>query len=109
RRRVVEGDRRVRAGEWHGSWAEGFLAEELSGSTLGIVGLGRIGSAVARRAEGFDLRVLFTRQHEGTPLDELLAESDIVTIHAPLEVHSASAYQCVARRASPTCGSVWAA
>jgi glyoxylate reductase len=81
---VVEGDRRVRAGEWRGSWADGFLAEELTGSTLGIVGLGRIGSAVARRAEGFDLRVLFTRRNEGTPLDELLAESDIVTIHAPL-------------------------
>ena len=84
RRRVVEGDRRVRAGEWRGSWADGFLAEELTGSTLGIVGLGRIGSAVSRRATGFDLRVLFTRREEGTPLDELLAESDIVTIHAPL-------------------------
>jgi glyoxylate reductase len=84
RRRVVEGDRRVRAGEWRGSWADGFLAEEVAGSTLGIVGLGRIGSAVARRAAGFDVRVLFTRQHEGTPLDELLASSDIVTIHAPL-------------------------
>lgn len=84
RRRVVEGDRRVRAGEWHGSWADGFLAEELTGSTLGIIGLGRIGSAVARRAEGFDLRVLSTRRSGGMPLDELLAESDIVTIHAPL-------------------------
>ena len=84
RRRVVEGDRRVRAGEWTGSWADGFLAEELTGSTLGIVGLGRIGSAVARRAEGFDLRVLSTRRSGGTPLDELLAESDILTIHAPL-------------------------
>jgi glyoxylate reductase len=84
RRRVIEGDRRVRAGEWHGSWADGFLAEELTGSTLGIVGLGRIGGAVARRAEGFDLRVLSTRRNEGTPLDELLAQSDIVTIHAPL-------------------------
>ena len=84
RRRVVEGDRRVRAGEWHGSWADGFLAEELTGSTLGIVGLGRIGSAVARRAAGFDVRVLSTRRREGTPLDELLSESDVVTIHAPL-------------------------
>jgi glyoxylate reductase len=84
RRRVVEGDRRVRAGEWRGSWADGFLAEELTGSTLGILGLGRIGGAVARRAEGFDLRVLSTRRSGGTPLDELLAESDIVTIHAPL-------------------------
>ena len=84
RRRIVEGDRRVRAGEWHGSWADGFLAEELTGSTLGIIGLGRIGTAVARRAEGFELRVLSTRRSGGTPLEELLAESDIVTIHAPL-------------------------
>jgi glyoxylate reductase len=84
RRRVVEGDHRVRAGEWTGSWADGFLAEEVSGSTLGIVGLGRIGSAVARRAEGFDLRVLSTRRGGGMALDQLLAESDIVTIHAPL-------------------------
>jgi glyoxylate reductase len=84
RRRVVEGDLRVRAGEWTGSWADGFLAEELTGSTLGIVGLGRIGSAVARRAEGFELRVIYTRSRAGTPIDELLAEADIVTIHAPL-------------------------
>jgi glyoxylate reductase len=91
RRRVVEGDRRVRAGEWTGSWADGFLAEEVTGSTLGIVGLGRIGSAVARRARGFELRVLYTQRHrvktelgEYRALDELLAEADIVTIHAPL-------------------------
>jgi glyoxylate reductase len=85
RRRVVEGDRRVRASEWTGSWADGFLAEELTGSTLGIVGLGRIGSAVARRAEGFELSVLSLRSDDGgAALDELLAESDIVTIHAPL-------------------------
>jgi glyoxylate reductase len=85
RRRVVEGDRRVRAGEWTGSWADGFLAEELTGSTLGIVGLGRIGSAVARRAEGFELRVLSLRSGDsGDMLDELLAQSDLVTIHAPL-------------------------
>lgn len=85
RRRVVEGDRRVRAGEWAGSWADGFLAEELTGSTLGIVGLGRIGSAVARRAEGFELDVRSVRSSDGgDALDELLAGSDIVTIHAPL-------------------------
>jgi glyoxylate reductase len=91
RRRVVEGDRRVRAGEWHGSWADGFLAEELAGSTLGVVGLGRIGQAVARRAAGFELRVLYTQRTpvqtelgEYRELDDLLAESDVVTIHAPL-------------------------
>ena len=85
RRRVVEGDRRVRDGEWKGSWADGFLAEELTGSTLGIVGMGRIGGAVARRAEGFELRVLSVRSRDGgDAVDELLAASDIVTIHAPL-------------------------
>ena len=91
RRRLVEGDRRVRAGEWTGSWADGFLAEELTGSTLGIVGLGRIGQAVARRAAGFELRVVYTQRRRSDTgladyreLDELLAESDVVTIHAPL-------------------------
>jgi glyoxylate reductase len=85
RRRIVEGDRRVRAGEWVGAWPDGFLAEELTGSTLGIVGLGRIGSAVARRAEGFELRVLSTRSRStAAELDELLAGSDVVTVHAPL-------------------------
>ena len=91
RRRVVEGDSRVRAGEWTGSWADGFLAEELTRSTLGIIGLGRIGQAVARRAAGFELQVLYTQRHrsdtglaEYRELDELLAESDVVTVHAPL-------------------------
>jgi glyoxylate reductase len=91
RRRVVEGDARVRAGEWKGSWADGFLAEELTASTLGIVGLGRIGQAVARRATGFELRVLYTQRTRVETelgryreLDALLAESDVVTIHAPL-------------------------
>jgi glyoxylate reductase len=91
RRRLVEGDSAVRAGAWTGSWADGFLAEELTGSTLGIVGLGRIGQAVARRATGFDLRVLYTQRArvetdlgEYRELDDLLAESDVVTLHAPL-------------------------
>ena len=91
RRRVVEGDRVVRTGAWADSWAGGFLAEELTGATLGIVGLGRIGQAVARRASGFELRVLYTQRTrvntdlgEYCELHELLAASDLVTIHAPL-------------------------
>lgn len=91
RRQVVEGDRFVRSGGWSRSWSEGSLAEEVTGSTLGIVGLGRIGSAVARRARGFEMRVLYTRRlravsdlGEFRELDALFAESDIVTIHAPL-------------------------
>jgi glyoxylate reductase len=90
RRQVVAGDRVVRSGEWSGSWSEGGLAEEVSGSTLGIVGLGRIGSAVARRARGFDMRVLYTRRlradsdlGEWRALDDLLAEADVVSLHVP--------------------------
>jgi glyoxylate reductase len=94
-RRVVEGDRRVRAGEWHGGWADGSLAVEFTGSTLGIVGLGRIGTAVARRAAGFELRLLYTQrtrlasaiEHElnaeWRPLDDLLRESDSISLHVP--------------------------
>ena len=91
RRQVVEGDRVVRAGGWSGSWSEGGLAEEVSGSTLGIVGLGRIGTAVARRARGFDMRVLYTRRlradsdlGEWRALDDLLSAADVVSIHVPL-------------------------
>jgi lactate dehydrogenase-like 2-hydroxyacid dehydrogenase len=94
-RRVVEGDRQVRAGEWRGGWAEGGLAVEVTGSTLGIVGLGRIGAAVARRAAGFELRVLYTQRTrldgaterelnvEWRPLDDLLRVADSVSLHVP--------------------------
>jgi glyoxylate reductase len=90
RRRLVEGDRHVRTGRWGGGWSESpFLGRDLSGATLGIVGLGRIGSAVAQRARAFELRVLF---HRRTPtgdadqreLDDLLRESDVVSLHVPL-------------------------
>jgi glyoxylate reductase len=88
RRRIVEGDRYVRDGRWGTDWAEAvLLADEVSGATLGIVGLGRIGSAVARRARAFDMRVLYTRRspdNESTPLDEVLAEADVVSLHVPL-------------------------
>jgi len=90
RRRVVEGDRLVRTRAWRGSWAGGFLGREVTGSTLGIVGLGRIGGAVARRARGFELRVLYTQRRrvetelaKYRELDDLLRESDVVTIHTP--------------------------
>jgi glyoxylate reductase len=95
RRQVVEGDRLVRAGGWGGSWSEGGLAEELTGSTLGILGLGRIGSAVTRRARGFDLRVLYSQRRpaetdlaEFRELDALFEESDIVSLHVPLAVET---------------------
>jgi glyoxylate reductase len=78
-RRIVEGDAYVRAGRW-GEWApDVLLGHDVHGATLGIVGYGRIGRAVARRAEGFGMTVL-----HGIPLDELLERSDFVSLHAPL-------------------------
>ncbi|HMB19224.1 MAG TPA: D-glycerate dehydrogenase [Gaiellaceae bacterium] len=90
RRRIVAGDAFVRSGRWGSDWAdEPLKGDEVSGSTLGIVGLGRIGGAVAQRARGFEMRILNTRRRqtddpEYRPLEELLAESDIVSIHLPL-------------------------
>src|SRR5882757_7243806 len=60
RRRLVEGDSHVRSGSWASGWSHTpFLGREASGSTLGIVGLGRIGGAVAHRARAFDMRVVY--------------------------------------------------
>jgi len=90
RRRLVEGDRFVREGKWASGWFVGdLLGDEIGGATLGIIGLGRIGSAVATRARAFGMNVLHTRREDdGSPdrrdLDDLLRESDIITIHAPL-------------------------
>jgi glyoxylate reductase len=90
RRRVAEGDALVRSGRWGTSWSEGpFLGRDLSGATLGIVGLGRIGAAVAKRALAFDMRVLFHRRSRTDDpgyreLDDLLREADVVSLHTPL-------------------------
>jgi glyoxylate reductase len=96
RRRVVEGDALVRAGRWGTEWASAtLLGDEVSGATLGIVGLGRIGRAVARRAQAFEMRILYTKRERLRPkdetdlgveyreLDELLREADIVSLHVP--------------------------
>lgn len=96
RRRIVEGDRLVRAGGWPQAEEEPVVGEDVSGATLGIVGLGRIGTAVARRARAFEMELLHTSRTardpalEGelgvrpAPLDELLERADVVTLHAPL-------------------------
>jgi glyoxylate reductase len=81
-RRIVEGDREVRSTgrcEWEPMKLHGM---SLQGKRLGIIGMGRIGSAVAERARAFGLEVAGTRR--GEAIDELLATSDIVSIHAPL-------------------------
>ena len=90
RRRVVEGDRFVREGKWASGWVVGdLLGDEIGGATLGIVGPGRIGSAVATRGRAFGMNVLHTRRNddgssEFRELDDLLRESDVVTLHVPL-------------------------
>lgn len=95
-RRVVEADKYVRAGDWKVGWHPNMLlGRDVYGETIGIVGAGRIGCAVARRARGFDMKILY---YDVVPrpdlekelgarrmdLDELLEESDFVSVHVPL-------------------------
>jgi glyoxylate reductase len=83
-RRVVEADRFLRAGRYAG-WRPLLLrGMELSGSTLGIVGKGRIGTAVAERAKAFGMSVIHHNRSSGLPLDQLLQQSDVVSLHCPL-------------------------
>ncbi|MGB9023749.1 MAG: D-glycerate dehydrogenase [Candidatus Bathyarchaeia archaeon] len=94
-RRVVEGDRVVRAGKWKTWGPMILLGQDMHHATLGIIGLGRIGAEVAKRAKGFDMRIIYydtTRRPdmekklgvEFRELENLLAESDFVTVHCPL-------------------------
>ena len=107
-RRVAEGDRFVREGEFHGWAIDMLLGQDVWGATLGLVGVGRIGGAVARRARGFDMRILYTdevalsaeveRELGATRVDltTLLHEADFVSLHVPLTAetrHLISAHQ----------------
>ena len=95
-RRVVEADKYVRTGKWKVSWHPAMLSgRDIYGATIGIIGAGRIGYAVAKRAKGFDMRVLFydviprpeMEKDFGAKkvdLDTLLKESDFVSVHVPL-------------------------
>lgn len=83
-RRVVEGDDVVRAGRWLTWEPTLLLGQGVHGKTLGIVGLGRIGKAVAARAEGFGMEVIHHGKSSGVPLEELLERSDFVSLHVPL-------------------------
>jgi glyoxylate reductase len=95
-RRIAEGDARIREGEFK-YWAPlQFLGWKVTGKTLGIVGLGRIGQAVTKRARGFDMKVVYysrsrldptQEKNLGVsylPLDEFLGEADFVSLHVPL-------------------------
>ena len=94
-RRVAEADVYVRAGQWR-TWSPTLLlGADVHGATLGLVGLGKIGAAVARRARGFGMRVLYINRHPRPELEAelglrrvdkatLLAESDFLSLHVPL-------------------------
>lgn len=96
-RRIPEAERHLRAGRFEGWTPTHFLGAHLGGATLGIVGMGRIGRAVARRAAGFGLRLLYAGRRRlpedeeracgalFRPLDQLLSESDFVSLHCPLD------------------------
>src|SRR4051794_24244107 len=83
-RRLRAAEDCVRAGEWRTFRPDAFLGHDVGGATIGIVGFGRIGRAVARRAEGFGMEVLHNSRSGGLPLGELLERSDYVSLHAPL-------------------------
>ena len=83
-RRLPQGEAQVREGRWRTWEPAGDLGADLSGATLGIVGRGRIGDAVARRADGFAMEVIASSRRSGMPLEELLERADFVTLHCPL-------------------------
>ena len=96
-RRLGEGHRLMRSGEWKGWAPAGMLGHRVGGKTLGIVGFGRIGEAVAKRARAFGMNILYNKRHRlpasveeelgvtfEADLDRLIAKSDIVTLHCPL-------------------------
>jgi glyoxylate reductase len=94
-RRVPESDRFVRAGKWTGVYWSQLMGTDVHGATLGIVGLGRIGQAIARRAQGFGMRVLYHKRNRDPEAErsvgaeyrsktELLREADFVVLSIPL-------------------------
>jgi glyoxylate reductase len=94
-RRLGEAERLLRAGEWHAWGPKQLVGPDVWGKTLGIVGMGRIGEAVARRARGFGMKVIYSSRTEKPEadeelgaerreLDDLLRESDFVSVHTPL-------------------------
>jgi glyoxylate reductase len=85
RRNIVTADRWIREGGWQNNWARPkLLGRDLAGARLGLVGFGRIGREVARRAAVFGMEVAFHTRSGGVALDDLLASSDVVSLHVPL-------------------------
>jgi len=100
-RRFEEGEKLVRSGQWKGWSPSGMLGHRIGGKQLGIIGMGRIGQAIARRARAFGLSLAYHNRHRLHPaveeetgavwypdLDALLAESDIISVNCPLNAES---------------------
>jgi glyoxylate reductase len=116
-RRIVEADRYVREGYWQGWSADLLLGHELHGKTLGIVGMGRIGEAVAKRALAFGMKIIYTRRtgESSDPtlvannaarveLDELLTRSDFISLHCPANAETKNMIGSVQfNKMKPTC------
>ena len=96
-RRLAEGERLMLSGKWAGWSPNGMLGHRIGGKTLGIIGFGRIGEAVAQRARAFGMDILYNKRHRlpasiedqlgvtfEPDLDRLVAKSDIITLHCPL-------------------------
>lgn len=94
-RRINEAERIIRTGQWRGWGPKQFLGLDVHGKTLGVLGLGRIGRAVAKRAKGFDMRVIYydvvrnaqiekELSLEFVPMERVLRESDFISVHVPL-------------------------
>jgi glyoxylate reductase len=102
-RRLVDGDAYVRRGEWRTWEPDQLLGRDLHGATVGIVGFGRIGQAVARRLEGFECTILHTSRSGGVGFEELLERSDFVSVHTPLTPETRGLIDADAlRRMKPT-------
>lgn len=102
-RRIPAADAEVRAGEWLTWEPARLLGHDLHRATVGIVGLGRIGRAVKRRAEGFGARVVHSGRADGMAVDELLEAADVVTLHCPLTDQTRGLIDAAAlRRMGPT-------
>ena len=95
-RRITEGDRIIRNGKWKQIYgAYDFVGVDLQGKTLGIIGLGRIGKTLAKRAKAFDMKIIYYNRKQVSKIeekrlgvkfvtfDELVAQSDILSIHVP--------------------------
>jgi glyoxylate reductase len=102
-RRLPAGRDRVREGRW-GTWQPAEdLGADLSCATLGVVGWGRIGQAVAHRARAFGMAIVHSSRSSGIPLDELLERADIVTLHLPFRNDTRHLIDAAAlRRMKPT-------